>query len=463
MFLFIFFIAIIGVLYNKNNALLFWMLSSLLIPSYVRILPVPLSFGLGLTFFLFVLSFLYPIDIPKSLKRGFRWTFIFSIHYILIRLLFSFLGTFFSWFDILKKSYINCLFLAVIVFIVWKISNKQSLNKAYKSICVVLFIVCLYGIFTYVIGNNPYMNFLSKYSEMKFDLSEVSSIYASEVRGGLKSRISVLTYNPLQYAILINAFIFVPIYLYLKERKIIYLGVIGIMFINLFLTGSRGPLISLIISCSLFYLMYQNIKGKIIFIVGVVFAVSLLFIIPGLDVYASYIKSILFIFSEKASEAAEIKGSSISGRMVQLEGVLSIVASSKSEWSTIMFGFGDGYTTYFLETYGTDYDGVGAFEGVLLSSLLNYGICGLLLVDMLPWLFVFYCIKSAKKAKYISRRDSYLLYSMLLTQIIFSFLVGSVYYLIYYSILFSIMKNMMIEHFEKLKLKYVGLLLKKNK
>lgn len=320
--------------------------------------------------------------------------------------------------------------------------------------------VCLFGIFTYFIGRNPYIEFISKYAGGNADLAGSATTYAAEVRGGLKSRISVLTYNPLQYAILINAFIFIPIYQYFKGKNKFYIVVIGLMFINLFLTGSRGPLISLILACSFFYIKYQTLKGKLVFISGSVLALILLLTIPGLDSYASYIKSILFIFSEKASEAADIHGSSISGRLIQLEGVLSVISGSKSVIRTILFGFGDGYTHYFLENYGINYEGVGAFEGIILSDLLNYGILGLIVVDLFPWLFVSYCIKTANRNNYITKKDAYLLYSMLLTQILFSFLVGAVYYLIYFSILFCLMKGMMINQRKATLLKVVKLALK---
>lgn len=462
MFLIVFFIAIISIFFNKRNALVVWILSSLLIPSFVRMLPVPLSYELAMVFFLLVWSiFNYEVQHDETLKKGLRWTLFFSFYYIIIRVVFSFLGSFFSYSEILQKAYINCLFLAVSVFTVWRLSDSQSISKAYKIVCIVLLGVCIYGVFTYIIGSNPYIDILSRFAGGNKNLSEVSAVYAEEVRGGLKSRISVLTYNPLQYAILLNAFIFIPIYLYFKEKKKIYMVIIGLMFLNMFLTGSRGPLISLLVSCSFFFVKYQNLRGKIIFFVSIVSAVGLLLVLPGLDSYASYIKSILFIFSEKASEAAEIQGSSISGRLGQLEGVLSIVAGAKSEWRTILFGFGDGYTNYFLETYGTNFDGVGAFEGVLLSSLLNYGVCGFLLVDVFPWFFVLYCIKYSRRHNYITKRDSYLLYSMLLTHVIFSFLVGSVYYLIYFAILFCIMKAMMMEQTKVRKIQMVKCLLKK--
>ena len=445
MFLIIFLISVFSVLFNGKNALSVWLVTSLLIPSFVRILPVPLSFGLAMTFFLLLYSFIYSEN-TKKLEIGLKWTLIFSFHYILIRIIFSFLGTFFTCLDILQKSYINCLFLAVISFVVWKISDEKSMNLAYKSVCIVLVFVCLFGIFTYFIRSNPYIEILSKYTAGNVDFVGAAATYASEVRGGLESRISVLTYNPLQYAILIIAFIFIPIYQYLKENNKFYIVVIGLMFVNLFLTGSRGPFISLILACSFFYIKYQDQKGRIIFISGFIVLLVFLLTFPGLDNYASYIKSIIFIFSEKASEAADIHGSSISGRLMQLEGVLSIISGSKSGIRTILFGLGDGYTHYFLEKYGINYDGVGAFEGIILSDLLNFGIIGLICVDIFPWIFVFYCIKTAKGHNYISKRDAYLLYSMLLTQILFSFLVGAVYYLIYFSILFCLMKSMMIDH-----------------
>lgn len=460
MFLVVFIISIIAILYDGKNALSVWLLTSLLIPSFVRMLPIPLSLGLAMTFFLLIYSFTFPGD-TKRLRTGLKWTLIFSIHYILIRILFSFLGTFFNCLDILQKSYINCLFLAVIVFVVWRISNRKSIDIAFKSVSVVLVFVCIFGVFTYFIEYNPYVEILSKYAGGTTNLVESSATYAAEVRGGLKSRISVLTYNPLQYAILINAFIFIPIYQYFKEKNKFYIVVIGLMFVNLFLTGSRGPLISLILACSFFYIKYQDLRGRLIFVSVVIIAFLLLLTLPGLDNYASYIKSILFIFSEKASEAADIQGSSISGRLGQMEGVLSIVSSSKSEFLTVLFGFGDGYTNYFIENYGINYDGVGAFEGVILSDLLNFGILGLICVDFFPWLFVYYCIKTAKKHNYINKRDSYLLYSMLLTQILFSFLVGAVYYLIYFSILFCIMKCMMIEQNKKQKIQILKALLLK--
>lgn len=459
MFLALVVISIVAILLNKQYALFIWMLSSLMIPSFVRIYPIPVSYELILAFFLFVYSIYHRINygVKGSYKTMEKWVVFFPLYYILIRIIFTFLCGFYKPSDILVQSYYNVLFLSVMVFSVWTITDEKAFGRAGRYISIALILVCIYGVSTYILHNNPYLSFLSKFTGNTKDFVGIAERYASETRGGLASRISVLTYNPLQYAILLNAFVFVPIYLYVKKKSNVYLFAVILILINLFLTGSRGPLIALLASVLFFFLKYQSLSSKIKYVALIVGALVLILFLPGFEKYASFIKSIIFIFDQSVSDAAEISGSSVSGRFLQLSGVWDIIVSV--DLRILLFGYGEGYTEYYLSLYGFGTDVMG-FESILFSSLVNYGIIGFLLIDVFPWIFLIYCIRHLKKENMISKKNSYILSSMLTTNIIYSFLVGSVYYIIYFSIFFCLMKQMVMEN-RKERIKSLIMLLQK--
>lgn len=459
MFLALIVISIVAILLNKQYALFIWMLSSLVIPSFVRIYPIPVSFELVLTFFLFIFSVYQRINygVEESYRTMEKWVVFFPLYYIIIRVIFTFLCGFYKPSDILVQSYCNVLFLSVMVFAVWIITDENAFGKVGRYISIALILVCIYGVSTYIFRENPYLSFLSKFTGNTKDFVSIAERYASETRGGLMSRISVLTYNPLQYAILLNAFVFVPIYLYVRKKNNVYLFAIILILINLFLTGSRGPLIALWASVLFFFLKYQSLSSKIKYIALIIGAFVLILFLPGFEKYASFVKSFIFIFDQSVSDAAEISGSSVSGRFLQLSGVWDIIVSVDSR--TLLFGYGEGYTEYYLSLYGFGTDVMG-FESILFSSLVNYGIIGFLLIDVSPWIFLFYCIRLLKKKNMISKKNSYILNSMLVTNIIYSFLVGSVYYIIYFSIFFCLMKLMVLEN-RKERIKCLIMLLQK--
>ena len=424
------------------------MLSSLMIPSFVRIYPIPVSYELVFTFFLFLYTICLRVN--KEVKVPFRymekWIVFFFIYYIFIRILFSFLCGYFKSSDILVLSYINVLFLSTMFFSVWFITEKDSFERAGHYISIALLVICIYGISTYILQSNPYLLLLSKFTGSSKDYVDIAAQYANEVRGGLTSRISVLTYNPLQYAILLNAFIFVPLYMFVKNKGKKYLVTIIFIVINLFLTGSRGPLIAIIASTVFYFIKYQTFTSKVKYILLFICGFALILLLPGFEKYATFIKSVIFIFDQSASDAAEISGSSVSGRFLQLSGVLEILKSI--DLRVLLFGYGAGYTEYYLSEYGFGTDVMG-FESVLFSSLVNYGIVGFLLVDVVPWLFCAYCVHYLRENDKVSKKNTYILSSMLLTNVVYSFLVGSVYYILYFSIFFCLMKQMVMEKREK--------------
>lgn len=443
MFLLIFFFSIVFTFIKKEYALFVWMATELMIPSFVRIYPVPVSYELAFCFVCFCFSVYLYISRTheKYLSICSRWTIIFPLYYVVIRLVFAFLATYFSPSDILVLSYFNLLFLSVSIFSAWMITDKNAGNSN-RFISVLLIVVCIYGMITYLLQSNPYLSFLVKFTGDTKDYVGIAAKYASEVRGGLLSRISVLRYNPLHYAILLNIFIYIPIYMYLKERKNIYLITTIFVFINIFLTGSRGPLISLSVSLIFFFIKYQSFTSRVKYIIMAFIGFFLIMLLPGMDSFASYIKSFIFIFDERASDAANITGSSVSGRFLQLSGVISMIGCM--DWNTFLFGYGDGYTYYYNANYGMGTDVMG-FESILFSSLVNYGVAGFFLIDIVPWLFLFYCIRYLKREKMISKKNLYVLYSMLLTNVLYSFLVGTICYVIYVSIFFCLIKQMIME------------------
>ena len=238
----------------------------------------------------------------------------------------------------------------------------------------------------------------------------------------MHGRLSGITFNPIQYGILLVVLGYIPLFniIVRKQNNLGDLFVIILIFLNMFLTGSRGPLFAFFFPVLFLFLSSLPPKRRLLFlfIVGVLM-VSIIYF-PVLEKYAPFVKSFILIFDSSSSEAANINGSSVEGRLGQLIATIFLINLNVK---TFLFGHGYGYVAYFLEN-GEKNALTGEFEGELLSSLLSYGIIGTIIIMLLSYYFCFYLVFYLYRKQQITMEAKTFLVLYIISKFLFSFLVG---------------------------------------
>lgn len=367
-------ILVIGIYTIKNFNVGFFLtlLAKIVIPSVVRFKIGGFSLSNTDFFLLFLIcSFIINrpyrnIKTPKAIK-----------YFILINVISTFIFILFSS-EIVPYSYqFNSFFKGYLfqtyLYILLGFYASQNIKiKQFNNTIIYTSLLCgIYGLFTYMIKQNPYIDSISLiYSG---DIS-IFSFFIEEVRGGIEGRISGTMPHPLQWGQYWNILIG---YLYLfRKQTNRYLWTITIILgiINIVLCGSRTAIITFIIT-TIFFL--ASFSFKALFKYLTISYISLIFItsfIPETNQtkgIVTYIQSALFFWDSSYSEKADIVGSSTNMRSNQLETAIDIMLQNP------IGGVGYNYQYYVLEkNISTDLLG---FESIVFKILVEQGILSLFL------------------------------------------------------------------------------------
>ena len=314
------------------------------------------------------------------------------------------------------KGMISFLFL----FALWNIRITYGGIKSNRIVLLTILLVCIYGIFSYISSSNIYADLTSSLYDSDFDASAIAEHSMDDPRANLKGRITGTTPYTIQYCILMGTAIFYLFSLrFFYNKKIIWLLIL-LCFINMYLTGSRGPIMGLIVGFLYYIICSVSLKNKI-FIAVSSFAFIILF------------GGFLLLFSAETNDT----GSSPEGRLVQIYGCwLEVNYSLRS----ILFGLGAGYNQFYLNNYGIHPIAAG-FEGRFLAGLINHGILGIIFIDIGTWFLEIKLLMKAYKERLITSNDKNILMGFILFEIIHSFLEGTAYTLLFFILFTLIIKN----------------------
>ncbi|WP_418306729.1 hypothetical protein, partial [Phocaeicola sp.] len=123
---------------------------------------------------------------------------------------------------------------------IFYLGEKGDCKYVYKCFRILCFVVCLYGVYAYSVNSNPYLEYISQYFDDKIAYLESANRFINEERGGLHGRLSGITFNPIQYGILLVVLGYIPLFniIVRKQNNLGDLFVIILIFLNMFLTGS---------------------------------------------------------------------------------------------------------------------------------------------------------------------------------------------------------------------------------
>ena len=336
----------------------------------------------------------------------------------------------------LKSQILSIILLAVIW--KWKPYDISVYKRHGMYFNASIIILCIYGIYTYLTMTNPYMDIMGQYCTNE-GLSDLLARSMEDARGNLHGRITGTSLYTIQYGILLVITFFVhKVFCPLYNGKNLMLIIMALIFVNLYLTGSRGPLIGLLIGLIFYWMCSFNWKNKIAY--ALMISIFLLVGWPYLESYFS-------LFT-----ADDISGSSVEGRSVQFGGALSMVSD---DLQSLLFGKGQGYTSYYLKKYGLHPLAL-KFESVHVSGIVNYGVLGLLFIFLGNIMFLGYLALKAYKKDLIGTKHFYLLVSFILSYFIYNVLVGNVYNSLFVISFFISLKMGMLQYNECKKNVYEG-------
>lgn len=413
LFLLIFIIFGINIIIKNDVKKLFWFFTGILfIPHSVVILPSPYTTFPRFLIFLFFFIFIFQNRYIK--KHFYKFPLYFPLNIVFFSLLL--IGLFDARIDFFSKVsrpiyYFSENFLAVFLTYFY-VKSIDDVKKIYNFIMFCFIIFGLYGIINYVTGVSSYSSFIAEtYKSVDF-----GNRYS--VLGDSRFRIASFAWHPIYYGLLLSLAILLLVFLYYEKRMRVfsvffYRMILGLLSLNLFLTNSRTPLLSLIIGLSFFYLFAIKLGNQLrIALIGIVLIFSVVSISP------ESLKLIDESINTFTSKGSKLEGSSVEMREIQMGA--SILTFSKSPI------FGNGFN-YIFEDLGystnenkreSDSDFAG-FESYIYKLLIEQGSIGIF-ANLFFFIYLFiYLFKARKKVDLLGKRIIYLSLSMTLTFLLF--------------------------------------------
>ena len=344
---------------NKQLALCLLLVSISFVPSLLRCkIGVPFSLT-DLTLLAIGICSIKEIIKNKIYPQIYRFFIIYWLYILLTSLISSF--TYDS--GEYVKSMVYFTMTSILVGILlsnFKITDKGL--KLFGRIFLLTYLVIgFYGIFNYLVGFNPYIILVN----MLAGADDMTEAFQNEARGFIQGRISSTFIHPLelgQYTVITFSYL---LFSRLKINKIVKTLILLLMIIMILLCGSRSAMIPLFFVLALY--IYSNLKKKIVYILPAILIVFIAFSLMGKD-NKSTIQGFLFFWNEDYAANAGIKGSQNSERFAKFDNALYMVRDN------ILFGRGQGFIRY----HGHDYPEMAGYESLVLQTIVDGGVFGLI-------------------------------------------------------------------------------------
>ena len=405
---FIFFVCILLLLYDRRIVIPVFFIASMWINTDIRCGTLSFISMLSIFIILFGLftqkkNLTYKTNIDRTITGYFIYAIFINVPFILLSTDLSVL----SQINTIKSQILSI----ILVLFIWKwtIYDTKAYKKQLLYINVSIIILCIYGVYSYLTMSNPYMDVMEQYCTTE-DLSDILARSMEDARGNLHGRIAGTSLYTIQYGILLVLVIFIYQALCTwNKSKVIQLIILLLVLINIYLTGSRGPLGALLIGVVYYLMRSLTWKKRVTY----TFAFIILIFVGW-----PYLESYFSLFTD-----SDISGSSFEMRAIQFGGALSMVSNNMQ---SLLFGKGLGYTAYYLTNYGI-HPIAFCFESTHVAGIVNYGIVGLIFIFLCNILFLYYIARNAYNKNLIDYNSYYLLNSYLITYMVYNLLVGNVY------------------------------------
>jgi hypothetical protein len=266
-------------------------------------------------------------------------------------------------------------------------------------------------------GINPYASLVTNYfgildSATKF--SNASSRLDFSSAGKIQSTMN----HPMNWAIVLCFSLITFIALFLKSRNKFYFILLVLIGFNILISGVRTGIASLILGFG--YFIYKNKNFKL-------WAFSILLILASVMVIQSNdnLSNLFSSFTDISGQKSDVKGSSITMRISQFEGV-------KDELNGHLFpGRGFSWSSYYLSLHG-GHRKLLAFESIIYTVLCNSGIIGAFL-----WITFFILIYLQNRKLFLKKIDVIFLDALTIVFLAYAIGTGEYSFLSFFAIFYS--------------------------
>ncbi len=154
----------------------------------------------------------------------------------------------------------------LIIFLCYLSFESIKWKKLVKYLLIASIIMSIYGFYNYITKANPYDDFISK----SFKTLSTADIYGPMFFE--RFRINSFVSNPIYYGYLCSILLMIGVYsfYFLKELRTLAIVSIPITFLNIILSNSRTPLITLCVGLFVFILSSLSHNRKITFFVATI-------------------------------------------------------------------------------------------------------------------------------------------------------------------------------------------------
>jgi O-Antigen ligase. len=300
------------------------------------------------------------------------------------------------------------------ILVAYYITNKNDLGIFIKIISMAVFISCVWGIASFIIKSNPYVDaFTSAFPSQKEYAQEL--LEKQEFSGTSATFIHT---NGFGYFLPVTYVVF--LFIDSVSPKRIYRILLPAVLVCTLLSLKRSAIVALFV----FYLSYalmlpKTRRNKRIIFVAALVALSLLavvFVFPPLAQIKGFVESSIFFWDDSVAKKNNIYGSSFAMRMMQWLYPFIEVRDN------IIFGKGFGWTKLYLST--NDFHPIlFGFETIIAEAVVTMGLMGLVV-----WTWMFHA-----SYKYMSKHDNSKIFYKLftITQLAIAVATGFSYFVFY--------------------------------
>lgn len=355
----------------------FFVAIRILVPEIVRTPGIEsLSLNSSLILIVFTISILKNINLIKKIFTDKLSLVLLSfVSYALVTLPISDSSDLLGQFNILRQFAFTDI-LPVILAIV-TINDKRDLQNIILIFLISTIICCLYGIYTFLIGSNPYVTAIQIYYHYR-DMFSVLDVGENSVGRGYGTSGTFVHANGYGYFISMS----IPLCLYLIQKgyyKKITMWTFGLLLINMFLCKKRSPLVTMgaFFVLWMFFNREKNKFQKNLKILGmIVLGIVIIEVVPIFESIKNMVNTSLFFWNDNLLAKTDVGGSDMVLRVRQVFYPLVEVSNN------IVFGHGFGWCGWYLGKYEL-HPILFGFETILSTAVCEFGIMGYLVYCLL--------------------------------------------------------------------------------
>lgn len=292
------------------------------------------------------------------------------------------------------------------IFLGWlSIYGNVELHKTSKKLAYIALVFTLYGLFTFVIKSNPVVDSLG-YAE-RFIFEDAKASFRGFLVSGFLLESGVYG---------LSCFIFFMfLWTFNPGNKRLQTITMPLLFLNLFLTGTRSIMIPAIIGFLIYILFATNAKNKIQYVLygGIISCIVFACLPSSVGAYVGeMLDAILDVVIPGGSGGAELGGSSIDARDMQIT-----AAFTKYLPDRLFFGHGFNYYTEVILKFngGVNDAELLGMESYLCFLGVEYGLVNIITVII----FFIWTILYIQKNRNVDVKIGTLALSLTITYIVY--------------------------------------------